>query len=49
MFFLMGAGVAVLIPAVAAYIGGGAPLSPGALMRLPENLMRLARGIGRAS
>lgn len=47
VFFLMGAGVAVLIPAVAAYMGGGTPLSPGALTRLPENLMRLARSLGR--
>ena len=48
VFFLMGAGVAVLIPAIAAYMGGGTPLSPGALTRLPENLMRLARSINRA-
>lgn len=48
VFFLMGAGVAVLIPAAAAYMGGGTPLSPGALTRLPENLMRLARSVGRA-
>ena len=47
VFFLMGAGVAVLIPAAAAYMGGGTPLSPGALTRLPENIMRLARSLGR--
>lgn len=45
VFFLMGAGVAVLIPAVAAYMGGGTPISPGALTNLPENVIRLARSI----
>lgn len=47
VFFLMGAGVAVLIPSAAAYIGGGVPLSPSALTRLPESLMRLLRGATR--
>jgi type IV secretion system protein VirB6 len=45
VFFLMGAGVAVLIPGVAAYIGGGVPLSPSALTRLPGNI---AAAISRA-
>jgi type IV secretion system protein VirB6 len=47
VFFFMGAGVAVLIPGAAAYIGGGVPLSPSALTRLPENLLRLARSASR--